>query len=156
MYILLLAGFFFTGMGVWATFNPSDPIFLKLPFFLLGSLVLGWFSLTFATQSNQVTTHGMRQRSIWGERFLRWDNTWQIAASTAYDLGPFIGLTISLLPYGDDRSSIDIMVAFYGNRHQLAKAIAEAAVTANPKVVVSPRIIETYGPPPYGLETLTR
>lgn len=114
-------------------------VFLAGPISALGG-VLG-LTTRFEIDLNGVTCVDI----IWGRRRIAWTDVREVNFHTNY----FNSYSVTLFPHDKNTKRLMLDLSSVQNGHELARAILEAAATANPNVRFTGG--HHYGPPPYGV-----
>lgn len=108
-------------------------------------LLLAYVGLASLTSRYRIDLSGIERRDLFGHRYVHWEDAEQVFVLTDY-FGGF-----NLIVGVRAGRGLRVMTSLIGNRVEVAKAVIEAATTANPRTVLSGWGAKAYGAPPFGI-----
>lgn len=153
LYIFTFA--FFAGLVVYSFAGHTG-----LPPSIPGRIILGtvalyafYSAITTAFITVKISTTEMVTQTLIGTRRTSFSGIQEVKILPTYGTTFFRGFNIAgIKDTSKTRGShIALQASVYANRHELVKAIIEAAFLANPNVQIDRHLLDYYGQPPYGI-----
>lgn len=134
--------FLILASGLWV---PRADSVLLVALQVWCGIFLGWGGLVGFTGRYRVSLTGIDKRDVFGHRTVEWQTVDKITVVPNY----FGAFSLDLSVRGARK--MRVLTAAVGNKVDVAKAVVEAATTANPRLVLVGWWEDVYGSPPFGI-----
>ncbi len=159
LWIGVVAAFLYGGGGILIallsyiglTPNKDGMISIFISLFGLFCLFMGFALLQMKAK---VTKDGLKTWLFSATREVAWSEVEMVTIPPGGSGIPFLGWNIAVAPkkkQGEPQKIIIVPTALFNNGTLISKAIIEAAVKANPDVIIDDVLLMTFGKPPYGV-----
>jgi len=128
--------------GLWVPLDDSVVIVVGE---IVCVLFFAWGGLIGLTGRYWVSLAGIGKRDVFGHRTVEWSAVEKIQVNPDF----FGGFSLDVCVRGSQRMLVRTNLV--GNRDEVAKAVVEAATTANPRLVLIGWWADVYGNPPFGV-----